>query len=53
MMKFAWILVLIGVVGCKKCKEDQSFECPDFATCCPLPEGEGNVVTNIVKRFQN
>jgi len=35
------LLVISGVSISKKCAKDQSFSCPDSATCCPLSMGEG------------
>ena len=35
------ILPQVGAVVTKKCAQDPEFSCPDSATCCPLPKGEG------------
>ena len=40
-MKCYDILLQVGAVVTKKCAQDPEFSCPDSATCCPLPTGEG------------
>ena len=40
-MKCYDILLQVGAVVTKKCAQDPEFSCPDSATCCPLPKGEG------------
>ena len=33
----------VEMISGKQCKDDPEFSCPDFATCCPLPKGEGDL----------
>merc|ERR1719276_553575 len=41
LLKYVFLLFMVHIIHGKQCTEDPEFSCPDSATCCPLPKGEG------------